>query len=270
MNHEHPFKISSKDNPRFKSFLALQESRERRKSGLFLLEGLREIERALASGFRMNAFIVPDSEKGEEVWAEFQARVREQKADAYTFSNALFSKLVYRDEVKNAIAVMEMIKTPISELNLPENPLVVVLDGLEKPGNLGAILRSCDAAGVDAVLITRPQTDLYNPNLIRASLGCLFSLQVITATEEEVLEALKSRNIQVLSTYFDRAVNYCSIDYTKGAAVVMGGEAFGISDFWVDNADSLVMIPMNGIADSLNVSTSTAVILYEAVRQRSV
>jgi TrmH family RNA methyltransferase len=146
--------------------------------------------------------------------------------------------------------------------------LVIVLDGLEKPGNLGAILRSCDAAGADAILITRPQTDLFNPNLIRSSLGCFFSQQIACGTEEEVFQFLTERNIQIFSTFFEDAVDAFVPNYRLGTAFVMGGEAFGISDFWVKNNTQKIFVPMRGIADSLNVSTCTAVLLYEALRQR--
>jgi TrmH family RNA methyltransferase len=260
-----PLKISSKYNPKFKTLLSLLESKGRKKSGLFLVEGMREIERALVSGYELDHWMVADSEKGDQA---FEILSKLTSKPCYVLSQPLFKQLVYRDEVVNAIAAFHVKQKPLNELVLPNNPLILVLDGLEKPGNLGAILRSCDAAGAHAVLITRPQTDLFNPNLIRASLGCFFSQQIACATENEVFEFLTERNISIYATYFDDAVDAFELDYSKGTAFVLGGEAFGISEFWVKNNTKKVMLPMLGIADSLNVSTCTAVLLYEALRQR--
>lgn len=260
-----PFKISSKDNPKFKTLLSLAESKGRKKLGLFLVEGIREIERAIASGYTLDHWVVADTQKGDEAISLIS---KHTKQPCLAVSQILFKQLAYRDEVVNSIGVFRIHQKKISDLVLPENPLVIVLDGLEKPGNLGAILRSCDAAGADAILITRPQTDLFNPNLIRSSLGCFFSQQIACATEEEVFKFLTERNIQIFSTYFENAVDAFEPDYRLGTAFVMGGEAFGISDFWVKNNTQKIFVPMLGMADSLNVSTCTAVLLYEALRQR--
>lgn len=265
MTGEHPFKITSKDNPKFKSLLTLQDSKGRKKQGLFLVEGFREIERAISSGYIPEIWVVADSPNGEEAYQYLRSKVH---APNFILSQSLFKQLAYRDEVSNAVAAFQIKQKGLTEIVLPENPLIVVLDGLEKPGNLGAILRSCDAAGADAVLITRPQTDLFNPNLIRSSLGCFFSQQVVAADEIDVYQFLIDKNISIYATYFFDAVDCFSPDYKKGTAFVMGGEAFGISEFWKKNNTQKVFVPMNGIADSLNVSTCTAVLLYEALRQR--
>lgn len=260
-----PLKISSKDNPKFKTLLSLLESKGRKKSGLFLVEGIREIQRALSSGYQLDHWAVADSEKGDEAFEIISPLTRSQ---CYSLAQPLFKQLAYRDEVVNAIAAFTMKQKNIHDISLPEFPLVIVLDGLEKPGNLGAILRSCDAAGADAIFITRPQTDLFNPNLIRSSLGCFFSQQIACGTEEEVYQFLIDRKIQIYATYFDDAVDAFQPNYRLGTAFVMGGEAFGISEFWVKNNTHKIFVPMRGIADSLNVSTCTAVLLYEALRQR--
>lgn len=260
-----PLKISSKDNPKFKTLLSLMDSKGRKRTGLFLVEGIREIERALASGYHIDHWTVADTEKGDEAIGIISKLT---SAQCYSLSQPLFKQLAYRDEVVNAVAAFQIEQKNIHDISLPENPLVIVLDGLEKPGNLGAILRSCDAAGADAILITRPQTDLFNPNLIRSSLGCFFSQQIACGTEEEVFQFLTERNIQIFSTFFEDAVDAFVPNYRLGTAFVMGGEAFGISDFWVKNNTQKIFVPMRGIADSLNVSTCTAVLLYEALRQR--
>jgi TrmH family RNA methyltransferase len=158
----------------------------------------------------------------------------------------------------------------LNHVALSKNPLVLVLEAVEKPGNLGAILRTADAAGIDAVICCDPQTDFYNPNVIRSSLGCVFTKQVATATSEETIDWLKKNHLAIYCTYLQSSRLYTDIDFTKPCAIVMGTEATGLSDLWIKNSDANIIVPMHGKIDSMNVSTAAAVVVFEARRQRSI
>ena len=181
---------------------------------------------------------------------------------------ALYEKAAYRGGTEGVLAEVEYRDRSLESLELGENPLIAVLESVEKPGNLGAVLRSADAAGADAVIICDPLTDLYNPNLIRASIGAVFSRQVVTASSEATIGWLKSHNIQILTAQLQDSEWYYDTDMRRGTAIVMGTESTGLSDIWRKAADAHIKIPMLGRLDSLNVSISAAILLYEAVRQR--
>jgi RNA methyltransferase, TrmH family len=181
---------------------------------------------------------------------------------------SVFEKLAYRESTGGVIAVAEQREHSLSAIKLSTNPLLLILESVEKPGNLGAILRTADAAGVDALVICDPQTDFYNPNVIRSSVGCVFTRQVASASSEETILFLKKHGIKVYSTHLQASVPYHTIDYTVPCAIVMGTEATGLSPFWVDHADQTIIIPMQGKIDSMNVSTAAAVVVFEAQRQR--
>ncbi|MCT4622775.1 MAG: RNA methyltransferase, partial [Schleiferiaceae bacterium] len=173
------------------------------------------------------------------------------------------------DGVKNVIALTEMKSTSLSEVKLPDNPLIVVLETVEKPGNLGAVLRSADGAGVDLVLVCDQQLDIFNANVIRNSLGGFFNVPMVSCTSEHAIEFLNENGIQVLATYLEASVPYYSQDMKKPTALIMGSEAFGISETWIKASDQNIVIPMEGVIDSLNVSNAASIVMFEAKRQRS-
>lgn len=261
--------ISSLQNPGIKNLLLLEEkSRIRRQQNLFIIEGAREIARAKESGFRFEScYFCPEilTSESKEVLNNLGKEVR-----LYEVSQPVYSKIAYRENVDGMLVTAFMQNLILDNLQLKENPLILILETIEKPGNLGAILRTADAAGLDAVLICDPQTDIYNPNVIRSSLGCLFSNQVVICESLEVIEFLKKRRIRIYAAALQNSVNYQYEDYTRGTAFVMGSEADGLTEIWRKEADRIIQIPMAGIADSLNVSVSAAVLVFEAVRQRTV
>ncbi len=254
-------RISSAQNPKVKRLLALQEkSSLRRETGLFVVEGRREIERCVASGFTVDTlFVCP------EIAGDFAAAGK-----VFTLSRGVYEKVAYRGGTEGVMAEVKARHLSLENLQLPENPLVVVTESVEKPGNLGAVLRTADAAGADAVLGCDPLTDLYNPNLIRASLGAVFSLPVVCCTTPQAIAFLKERGIRILTAQLQDSKPYYGTEMTAGTALVMGSEALGLGDAWRKAADAHILIPMNGIVDSLNVSVSAAILLYEAVRQRNI
>ncbi|MFZ2907064.1 MAG: RNA methyltransferase, partial [Cyclobacteriaceae bacterium] len=256
--------ISSTQNPKIKNLLALEKPRERRKQQLFVIEGKKEIGMALEAGYKIrNLFfcenIISLSElKSLHIEEKFLVSV----------SREVFDKIAVRENSGGVIAVSEMKAHSLHHVKLSKNPLLLILEGVEKPGNLGAILRTADAAGIDAVIICDPQTDFYNPNVIRSSIGCIFTKQVAAATSEETIQWLKKNNIFILCTYLEASKPYHTIDYSKPSAIVMGTESTGLTKTWTKNADANIIIPMGGKIDSMNVSTAAAVVVFEARRQR--
>ena len=293
-------KISSAQNPRIKELLALQEkSRLRRERGLFVVEGRRELERCLAAGFTAEAiFYCPalchtmlqvavgsETQSVEPVGeaflrqsatcsTEMQAQIGQAAtcgADSptiYEITEALYEKVAYRGGTEGVIAIIRERRMGLEELRLSEKPLIVVLESVEKPGNLGAVLRSADAAGADAVIICDPLTDLWNPNLIRASLGAAFSVQCVAVESGEAIKWLKAKGITILTAQLQDSVLYYDCDMTRPTAIVIGTESTGLSNEWREAADRHIRIPMLGMMDSLNASVSAAVLLFEALRQR--
>ncbi len=254
--------ISSAQNPKIKRLLALQQkSQERRKSGLFVVEGRREVERCLRNGYQLDTVFVCDELLGSECLSLSGVRT-------VSVSPTIYNKVAYRGGTEGIIAVVVAKELSLAELQLPDSPLVVVLESVEKPGNLGAVLRSADAAGVDAVIVCDPLTDLYNPNLIRSSTGAFFSVPCVACTSAECIDFLRQRGIQILTAQLQDSSLYYDIDMRRATAIVMGTEATGLTEQWRRAADAHIRIPMLGCVDSLNVSVSAAVLMYEAVRQR--
>ena len=249
--------ITSVQNPKIKMLLALGEkSRTRRGNALFVVEGRREILHCVASGFEVKAlFTCP-------------ASISESDISIFRVPAAVYDRIALRDSTEGIVAEVVMKERPLSGLKLRENPLILVLESVEKPGNLGAVLRTADAADADAVIICDPLTDLYNPNLIRASLGAIFTRQVAAATSGEAIKWLKDNNIKIYTAQLQDSSWYYDTDMTCGTAIVMGTESTGLSDVWRMAADAHVKIPMLGSLDSLNVSVSAAILAFEAVRQR--
>ena len=258
--------ITSAQNPKIKRLLQLQQkSSERRKAGLFVVEGIREVERCVEKGYEINTIFYLNKPMAENVSGIIE---KNKGIKLFEVSPTIYEKIAYRGSTEGIIAEVKTKDKTLNDLNLSENPLVVVLESVEKPGNLGAILRSADAAGADALIVCDPLTDLYNPNLIRNSTGAIFSVPCVACTSEECIKFLKENNIQILTAQLQDSELYYNTDMKRGTAIVMGTEATGLTDIWRKAADAHIRIPMLGITDSLNVSVSAAILLYEAVRQR--
>lgn len=257
-------KITSTQNPKIKSLLALEKPRERRKQQLFTIEGKKEIQSALEAGYKIGNLFFCDELIGPDELVSLGV----QDKLLIPVSKEVFDKIAIRENSGGVIAVAEMKAHELGQIKLSKTPLVLVLEAVEKPGNLGAILRTADAAGVDAVICCDPLTDFYNPNVIRSSLGCVFTTQLASATSEETIAWLKKNAIHIYCTYLKASKPYDQTDFTVPCAIVMGTEATGLSDVWVKNSTANIIIPMQGKIDSMNVSTSCAVVVFEARRQR--
>ncbi len=257
--------ISSLQNPTIKRLLQLQEkSRARKKEGGFIIEGIREIELALAGGYDITEVYYNESLLSEE---EVTRLVSGSHISCTSLSVEVYQKVAYRAGTEGVIAFAKARLTQLTELILPENPLILVAEAPEKPGNIGALLRTADAAAVDAVIIANSRTDLYNPNIIRSSVGCVFTTQVATASSEEVIAFLTSKKIHIYSAILQDAVGYDIQDYTSGSAIVVGTEATGLTEEW-RTVGTNIKIPMRGTIDSMNVSVAAGILVFEARRQR--
>lgn len=258
-----PEQITSVQNPKIKKLVALQQkSSERRESGLFAVEGLRELQHCREGGYQVEALfwcpeILPDLYGADKDTRVFQVTPQ------------VYSKIALRDSTEGVVAEVRTKERSLEGLETGSNPLIMVMESVEKPGNLGAILRSADAAKADAVLICDPLTDIYNPNLIRASIGAVFTVPTVACSSQEAIKWLKSKNIRILTAQLQDSSLYYDCDMKCGTAIVMGTESTGLSDLWREAADAHIRIPMLGRLDSLNVSVSAAILLFEAVRQRN-
>jgi len=257
-------KITSLQNPRIKNIIKLQKASERKKQKLFVVEGVKEIKHVVQSGFQLHSlFYCP--EIAPEGLPESLAP---WFPDIFEVSPEVFSRIAYRKSSGGIIALGHARFLTFEDLPLSKTPLVVVLEHVEKPGNLGAILRTADAAKVDAVIICDPATDLYNPNVIRASMGCVFSTQVVSCSSEEAMRWLKTMNIRSYAAAIQTESWYYECNFNQPAALIMGTESEGLSKSWRDFSEEIIKIPMMGINDSLNVSIAAAILIYEAMRQR--
>ena len=281
-----PERITSLQNPRVKQLVRLRERRDRDEAGLFLVEGYREVRRALEKGVRpRELYYGPDWFLGENEPALIE-QARQAGAQVFELSKEAFAKVAYRERPDGLLAVAPQWRRTLDELEVgralrpteggevgdkprPTAPFLLVVESIEKPGNLGTILRSADAAGCDAVIVCDPVTDVFNPNVVRASTGVLFSVPVVVAESTAVHAWLKAKGIRTAATTPHTDNLYTQTDLRGPLAVVMGSEQYGLSEFWMKGADVLVRIPMAGQADSLNVAMATIITLFEAVRQRS-
>ena len=260
--------ITSPSNPRVKAAAALRDRRERQRRGQTVIDGTRELRRALDAGVEVvEAFVCEPMLAGEDARAALTA-LRSGNAPVHTVSPAAFEKLAFGDRAEGLVAVITAPSLDLDRLVLPTDPLVVVLEGVEKPGNLGAVLRTADGAGVDAVIAASPRTDLTNPNAIRASAGTLFTVPIAAAPTEAVLAWLRGRDVRIVATRVEGSRTYTDADLTGPVALVFGAEDVGLTDDWHGPDIEAVSLPMRGVADSLNVSVTAAVVLYEAIRQR--
>jgi TrmH family RNA methyltransferase len=256
--------ITSIQNPYIKSLVQLQEkAKARKQSGTFLIEGKREIELAIKGNYEIDTILFCN----ELSLQSFNPSIFQSK-EYIEISKDIYQKLAYRDTTEGILAVARTKNLSLSDLKLPKNPLILVLESIEKPGNIGAMLRTADAANIDAVILANPKSDLYNPNIVRSSVGCLFTNQIASGTTEEVIAFLKEKNINFYSATLQNSNEYHKVDYSTPTALVVGTEATGLTQLWRDESTQNIIIPMQGAIDSMNVSVAAAILLFEAKRQR--
>jgi TrmH family RNA methyltransferase len=260
--------ISSTQNPRIKALLALDKPRERRKQGLFTIEGIREVSLAMEAGFDIESLYLCEALLRPD--PAYPIRLANFSAKTITVSQDVFSRIAYRGDSGGVVAVAKWRPAALHHLAKADaNSLYLVLEKVEKPGNIGAILRTADAAGVTAVIVCDPATDFYNPNVVRSSLGTLFTVPVAAAENAETLEWLKSEGVTCYAAALTpNAIRYDGHTYRGPTAFILGAESKGLSDFWLMQSHAQVVVPMAGRIDSMNVSNAAAVLVYEAVRQR--
>lgn len=263
-----PIPLASLQNPRVKDVVKLRDRAHRDARGVVLIEGYRELKRALDNGVRPLAlFYGPDWYLGENEPALVE-RCASAGAELFECTKPVFQKMAYRDRPEGLLAIAPRVGVKLEDLKLPASPLLVVAEAIEKPGNLGSILRSADAVGANAVVVCDRCTDINNPNVVRASTGVLFAVPVAEATSEETITWLRSRTIRIVAATPSAEQEYTQADLTGPCAIVVGAEQYGLSGRFLDHADLRVRIPMMGRADSLNVANAATILLYEALRQR--
>jgi TrmH family RNA methyltransferase len=243
--------------------LLQEKAKARKQSGTFLIEGQREISIAIKGGYEIETLLFLP-----EICSETEARKLSKSAGLIEINKEIYQKLAYRDTTEGVLAVAKTKSTQLSDLKLSDNPLILVAEAPEKPGNIGALLRTADAANLDAVIIANPKSDLYNPNIVRSSVGCLFTNQIATGTTAEIIAFLKERKINFYCATLQNSNPYHVEDYTKPTALVVGTEATGLTQEWRDAATQNIIIPMQGEIDSMNVSVAAAILIFEAKRQR--
>jgi TrmH family RNA methyltransferase len=257
--------ISSSQNAYIKSLVQLQEKAKRRKeTGTFLIEGLREIELALAGSYVLETVLFdPNILDKQDVEHCISA-----DTEWIEITSEVYQKLAYRDTTEGVLALAQVKSLQLGDLQLGPNPLILVAEAPEKPGNIGAILRTADAAKVDAVLIANPKNDVYNPNTIRSSVGTVFTNQIATGSSAEIIAYLKTNQIAIYSAILQESEPYYTQNFTKATAIVVGTEATGLTQEWREAAAQNIHIPMQGAIDSMNVSVAAAILIFEAKRQR--
>ncbi|HTX64129.1 MAG TPA: RNA methyltransferase [Opitutaceae bacterium] len=261
-------RITSLQNPRVKELVKLRDRRARDAAGRFLIEGYREVTRALEAGIRpVELYCGPEWYLGENEPALVAAAAK-AGAEIVELAKPVFAKVSYRDRPDGLLAVAPQWRRELADLKLKSPPFLLVVEAIEKPGNLGTLLRGADAAGVDAVLVCDPVTDLFNPNVVRSSTGVLFSMPVVVVEGAVIRAWLRDHGIRAVATTPAAETLYTAADLRGPLALIMGSEQYGLSEFWLKESDLLVRIPMAGRADSLNVAMAAMIALFEAVRQR--
>jgi TrmH family RNA methyltransferase len=256
--------IASVQNPYIKSLVLLQDkAKARKQSGTFLIEGKREIEIAMKGGYEIETILYLP-----ELISETESKKLSKNVDLIEISKDIYQKLAYRDTTEGILAVAKSKSMQLSDLKLTKNPLILVAEAPEKPGNIGALLRTADAANLDAVIIANPKSDLYNPNIVRSSVGCLFTNQIATGTTTEIIAFLKEQHINIYCATLQNSTSYHTQNYNTPTALVVGTEATGLTQEWRDAATQTIIIPMQGEIDSMNVSVAAAILIFEAKRQR--
>jgi TrmH family RNA methyltransferase len=263
-----PLRITSRQNPQVKDVVLLRNGHERRAHRRFIIDGIREITRAIKAGIRpLKVFICEELCQSAEC-REAKTTLVASTAEVFQVSAEVYAKLAFGDRNDGIVVVAQTPQVALNDLRLSGEPLVAVLEGVEKPGNIGAILRSADAAGVDAVIVADGRTDLYNPNTIRASLGTVFRENICEATSADTFDWLRARGLAIVAARPDAGALYTEANLRTGVAIVLGSESTGLTGAWNAAGITPVRLPMCGMADSLNVSTTAAVLFYEALRQR--
>ncbi len=259
-------RITSLQNARIKRVVSLHKPGVRKKENLTVVEGYREIQMAVTGGHEIDSlFICPDI-AGDETYTALD--IHKKSFPVNEVNRSVYSKIAYRENFDGIIAIIAPSRRKLDDLKLGANPLMLMVESCEKPGNIGAMMRTADAAGVDAVIVCDPRTDIYNPNVIRASLGSVFTNTVVACKSEEALMWLKEKGIKIIVTALTASVPYPEPDYKVPVALAVGSEDKGISKIWTDNSDENIIIPMLGQVDSMNISVSAAIVLFEALRQR--
>lgn len=263
-----PIVITSAQNPRIKSVIDLREKKTRDKTGLMIVDGFQEIRCALEAKAEFEEIYIC-----RDFWSEQTKSLSEnliaRGVECFELGKTVFPKVSFGERMEGIVAVCKKPKWELSDLKITKQSLLVIAEGIEKPGNLGAILRTCDGAGVDGLIVCSGVVDCYNPNVVRASLGTIFSVKVIEASAQEALDFLKKNNISICSTFVSAETVYTDALLKTPLAVVVGAEKDGLSSFWAKHCDLKIKIPMRGTADSLNVSAATAIVIYEALRQNT-
>lgn len=264
--HKH---ITSIQNPVIKRLFQLQEkSRARKKEGVFIVEGVREIQLAIKGGFRIEEiYFCPDLFPEENL--DQILNTTESKPETVNISAEVYEKVAYRGSTEGLMAVVRTKGLELKDLELQEgNFLILVAEAPEKPGNIGALLRTADAARVDAVLIANPKTDIFNPNIIRSSVGCVFTTKIATGSTSQIIEYLQEKKVNIYSAALHASIKYTQVDFTGSSAIVVGTESTGLSKEWLKNSTQNIIIPMQGEIDSMNVSVAAGILIFEAKRQR--
>ena len=261
--------ISSLQNSLVKKVLVLKDkSRERKKEGLFVLEGQRELELSLKGGYEVQTLFFYDAIIQKEHVLELLKGLK-SLPELISVSKDVYKKMAYRETTEGVVAIVKSKNHDLEDLNFQNaKPLILVAEAPEKPGNMGALLRTADAANVDAIIIANPKGDLYNPNMIRSSVGCVFTKQIAIGSSTEVIDFLKIKGIDLYCAALTASTKYTKIDFTKASAIVVGTESTGLTKEWLDNSTQNIIIPMQGEIDSMNVSVSAAIVIFEAIRQR--
>ena len=257
--------LTSSNNPRIKEVVNLRESDYRKKSGLFLIEGRREFELALAARIEIKEVFLCPELLGI---SDLPLGLQKKGISTYEVSAEVYSKIAFGNRKDGILAAAREPKLSLADLKLKNNPLLIVLERIEKPGNLGAIVRTADASGADAVIASDSSIDIYNPHAVRSSLGALFTTQVVRGETKKIISWLKSNNIKIICALPQADLAYTAVNFRESCAIVLGSEDKGLGTIWKDSADYRVRIPMLGKSDSLNVATAAGVLLYEAIRQR--
>ncbi|QNJ98381.1 TrmH family RNA methyltransferase [Constantimarinum furrinae] len=257
--------ISSLQNPLVKQLVQLiEKSRERKKTGLFVIEGQREIQLAIKGGYVLKTVLIC-----RDIFSGDTENFVTMNSEVIELSLEVYQKLAYRGTTEGIIAIAESRVNQLKALQfITENPLILVAEAPEKPGNIGALLRTADAAGVDAVILANPKTDLYNPNIIRSSVGGIFTKRIATGSTSEILHYLKEKNIAIYCAALQSSKPYHTIDLTQACAIIVGTEATGLSEEWLQQSTQNIVIPMQGEIDSMNVSVAAGILIFEAKRQR--
>ena len=266
-------KISSLQNTRIKQAIKLRNKRERDQTQQYLIEGYRELQRAFVGGASIHTLFYSSEHFLGSNEMQLIFEMKKKRIEAIEVSKHVFDKLSYRDRPDGLLAVAIQRHSILEDIDhkffQKKPPLFLIAESIEKPGNLGSILRSCDGTGVDALFICDQCTDIYNPNVVRASVGTLFTVPVIEIESDKAIEWLKQHKVQIVATSPESSLNFTNNDYSGPVAIIVGSEQLGLSKKWIDASDNIVSIQMKGIADSLNVAAATTLLLYEVLRQRS-